>query len=101
MRTFVATESGRRCDKPMTYACDRICAADNCETRLSIYNPSAYCVLHDHSRVKTTRPAEPKPVFERHCAYEKCGVLFSTTNPRRVYCSERCRQAAFLQRRAA
>ena len=98
-RAVTAAKSRRSGDKPATYECGRVCAADDCETRLSIYNPSPYCALHDHSRVKMTRPAGPKPVNERCCAYEKCGALFLTTNPKRTYCSTRCRSAISKQRR--
>ncbi len=28
------------------YAAGRVCAAEGCETRLSIYNPQSFCALH-------------------------------------------------------
>ena len=101
MRAFTIAQLKDPRAKLATYGVGRVCAEPDCETRLSMYNPSAYCALHDHSRTETMRPAGPKPVIERRCAAERCGVLFLTTNPRRVYCSERCRQAAFQRRRAA
>ena len=102
LRAFTIAQLKNPRAKPATYEGGPVCAADNCETRLSIYNPSAYCALHDHSRAapdETSRPAIHKAVMERRCAYEKCGALFLATNSRRVYCSDRCRAAAFQQRR--
>ena len=102
MRTFTIAEIKQPGGKPAVYARDRTCAADNCGTRLSIYNPSAFCALHDHGRAapdETSRPAIHKAVMERRCAYDKCGVLFLATNSRRAYCSDHCRAAMSQQRR--
>ena len=99
MRAFTIAQLKDPRAKPATYGGGRVCAEDDCETRLSVYNASAYCALHDHSRTEMMRAAGPKPAFERRCAAEKCGVLFLATNRKRVYCSDRCRAAVFEQRR--
>ncbi len=100
MRAFTIAQLEDPRAKTATYGGGRVCAEHDCETRLSMYNPSAYCALHDHSRTET-RAAGPKPVLERRCAHEECRMVFLTTNSRRKFCGERCRQAAFLRRRAA
>ena len=41
-----------------------------------------------------------KPMVEKTCAFEGCGRVFESANPNRVYCSDRCRMAAFARRRA-
>ncbi|HZA26464.1 MAG TPA: hypothetical protein VE915_02300 [Actinomycetota bacterium] len=33
-----------------TYRAGRVCGRDGCETRLSIYNRSSYCFLHEPVR---------------------------------------------------
>jgi hypothetical protein len=36
------------------YAAGRVCAAPDCVTRLSIYNPLSYCSLHAALRSRTS-----------------------------------------------
>ena len=36
------------------YAAGRVCAASGCATRLSIYNPLAYCSLHGALRSRAS-----------------------------------------------
>lgn len=87
--------------KPQTYGHGRVCAVDGCGTVLSIYNPAPFCAVH--SRCLGLRDAlgagRDKPVREVRCAYEGCRATFLTQNPRRMYCSDRCRHAAFELRR--
>lgn len=37
--------------------------------------------------------------MERVCAFEKCGKVFVTKNPRKVYCCPACSKAAFYRKR--
>ena len=80
----------------------RVCAASGCETRLSQYNPSAYCVIHEplpeRRPPKHSKP-ESRPAESRTCDNPLCECEFEATNPRRIYCSDRCRVEAFLERR--
>jgi endogenous inhibitor of DNA gyrase (YacG/DUF329 family) len=63
---------------------------------LSVYNPSSRCAVHQRQgAIIRLRRFESQEV-ERHC--EQCGVSFVTTNPRRKYCSARCRSHAFSER---
>jgi len=39
------------------YAAGRVCAAPGCATRLSIYNPLAYCALHGALRSRASAVA--------------------------------------------
>ena len=77
----------------------RVCAHQDCDTILSIYNPARYCSAHvsaahgRHSR-HSVRPA-------RLAACEHCGEEFETRNTHRKYCSDRCRMAAFARRKRA
>jgi len=66
----------------------RICAEAGCATILSIYNPSKYCSAHLEQALLAV-------------ACENCGAGFETRNPRRRYCSDRCRMAAFARRKRA
>ena len=78
----------------------RRCAKEECATILSIYNPTNYCCLHQGpGAAKRTRPRSDGAVLERRCLFANCGELFETRNPRRLYCSDRCRMAAFALRR--
>jgi hypothetical protein len=33
-------------ERVATFEKDRVCAAQSCATRLSVYNPTCYCALH-------------------------------------------------------
>lgn len=88
--------------KTKTYGLGRICAVDGCGTRLSAYNPSSVCALHngawqddDHAGA---RRADPRDEITRRCAFESCGREFTTTNPAKKYCSDACRMRAFQAR---
>jgi hypothetical protein len=90
-------------ERVAVFARGRICAEPRCATVLSTYNPSAYCWVHERRRQIAGRP----PARRKHagtitkvCAYDGCGREFATHNPARVYCSDRCRMAAFQKRRA-
>lgn len=83
------------------FEADRRCLHEGCTTVLSIYNPSAYCSLHERRQADRRARQTSREVLERTCANEHCGVPFVTTNPARVYCSDRCRMSAFQQRRQA
>lgn len=65
-----------------------------------MYNPSPYCCLHERRGVSRVRHRDEKPLVEKICAHEECGRVFESANPNRVYCSDRCRMAAFARRRA-
>ncbi len=88
--------------KTKTYGLGRVCAVEGCGTRLSAYNPSDVCALHngawqnagDHGARKAVRRDE----ITRRCAYEGCGREFTTTNPAKRYCSDACRMRAFQAR---
>ena len=83
------------------YERGRVCACPDCSTRLSVYNPSAYCAAHAAFVVPCTRTNQVRgPVRERRCASETCQEVFASANPKRLYCSQRCRMAAFQRRRA-
>jgi hypothetical protein len=81
------------------YARGRLCAHEDCETILSIYNPSAYCGAHAELARSKRRRGELRPV--RDVACEHCGATFQTQNSHRKYCSDRCRMAAFARRKRA
>ena len=87
-RRVAVRERGRRCSEP------------SCGTILSVYNPSPYCCLHERRGVSRVRRHDEKPMVEKTCAHEECGRVFESANPNRVYCSDRCRMAAFARRRA-
>lgn len=38
-----------------TYAPDRVCAADGCDTRLSVYNRASHCWLHTPTKFPVAR----------------------------------------------
>jgi hypothetical protein len=85
-----------RAERVRTYAGNRICAAESCNTILSIYNPSKFCTLHS---APDRGSARRKPVrLPRQCECDHCGKEFETTNPVRKYCSDHCRMAAFALR---
>jgi len=83
------------------YERGRVCARSGCSTRLSVYNPSDYCAAH--AALATPRPRIHQshgPLSERRCASETCNEVFVSGNPKRLYCCQRCRMAAFQRRRA-
>ena len=76
----------------------RICAHPGCATILSIYNPARYCAAHlPQAQPRRRRMA----LVAREIACESCGTPFESSNPRRRYCSDRCRMAAFARRSRA
>jgi hypothetical protein len=90
---------GRRSDRVRNYGEGRLCSEPGCSTVLSIYNPSSRCAVHQRrSDIVPFRRFESQEV-ERGCS--QCGALFRTTNPRRRYCSARCRSHAFAEREKA
>ena len=78
------------------YKRGRTCAADGCATILSIYNPAKYCSAH-LQELQARRRRTAHSVRQVPC--ENCGTPFETANPRRRYCSDRCRMASFARRR--
>jgi hypothetical protein len=81
------------------YQRGRVCAHEDCQTVLSIYNPSVYCGAHAELARSKRRRGELHPVREVAC--EHCGASFKTQNTHRRYCSDRCRMAAFARRKRA
>ncbi len=43
-----------------TYAAGRVCDADGCATRLSIYNGSGHCWQHEPARIRPPRGERKK-----------------------------------------
>ena len=86
-----------RGSRVQVHARGRICAVEHCATILSAYNPSRFCSLHDRQDPVRRQSARSRPVEERTCP--QCGHFFQTTNPKRRFCSDRCRMAAFQVRR--
>jgi hypothetical protein len=84
-----------------TYGLDRVCSVEGCTTRLSIYNPSRVCSVHAHLAVKRPRRAVTGVLLTKSCAFDGCAKVFQTPNPRRIFCSDRCRMRAFQARSAA
>jgi endogenous inhibitor of DNA gyrase (YacG/DUF329 family) len=79
----------------------RVCAQGSCATVLSAYNPSSYCWVHE-SRALRDREKKQRKVgvaVTKRCAWDECGRAFESANPARIYCSDRCRMAAFQRRR--
>jgi hypothetical protein len=77
----------------------RVCAHDGCDTILSVYDPAKYCSAHATEVLNQRRRSSPHPVRSSVC--EHCGEDFETRNPRRKYCSDGCRMAAFARRKRA
>jgi hypothetical protein len=97
--SWTPSVSGRRGDRVRTYSEGRVCAEPGCATVLSVYNPSSRCALHQRqAAVVRLRRLESTEV-ERRCFH--CDAPFATTNPRRKYCSARCRSHAFAAREKA
>jgi hypothetical protein len=46
--SWVAGTEMVRCRPSSTFGRRRVCAAPGCPTRLSIYNPTTRCSIHDH-----------------------------------------------------
>jgi len=92
--------TGGRPVKVALSAPGRTCAEDDCTTILSTYNPADYCALHEHLHPPATLQRHQhaaRPLVELACP--RCGHVFETNNPRRRYCSDACRAAAFQVRR--
>ena len=96
--SWTPTTSGRRSDRVRTYTERRVCAEPGCTTVLSVYNSSSRCALHQRRAVVRLRRLEAVEM-EHHCS--QCGAPFVTMNPRRKYCSPRCRSHAFAAREKA
>lgn len=77
----------------------RICASLDCDTVLSIYNPSEHCTMHAREAPNTRSRVRERTVREATC--DHCGAVFATTIRVQRYCSDRCRLAAFARRRRA
>jgi endogenous inhibitor of DNA gyrase (YacG/DUF329 family) len=82
-----------------SYQTGRICGHTECDTILSIYNPSRYCTVHAALAASGRRRGTPRPIREVAC--EQCGTVFETGNQARKFCSDRCRMAAFARRKRA
>jgi hypothetical protein len=82
-----------------SYQSGRVCAHAECDTILSIYNPSKYCTVHAKLAANGRRRGAPQPIREVAC--EQCGTVFQTGNRTRKFCSDRCRMAAFARRKRA
>ena len=83
--------------KPITvFGRGRVCATDGCTTVLSRYNPSSRCALHQHQVTIVRLRRFESQEMEQRC--EQCGARFVTSNPRRKYCTARCRSHAFAAR---
>lgn len=92
-RRVSATERVRFYDR------GRVCAHPGCATILSVYNPAKYCSTHLEEARSGQRRGVSRSVREVAC--EQCGIPFKTRNPRRRYCSDNCRMAAFARRKRA
>ena len=82
-----------------SYQNGRVCFHPECDTILSIYNPSKYCSAHAQMAAISRHRGTPRPIREVAC--EQCGTVFETGNQARKYCSDRCRMAAFARRKRA
>jgi predicted Zn-ribbon and HTH transcriptional regulator len=84
-----------------TFPTGRVCEAPECTTVLSTYNPQLLCAVHailDRDAPRSHKRQRELPLFERTC--EHCGFVFETGNLRKRFCSDKCRVAAFQQRRS-
>jgi hypothetical protein len=88
--------------KSKTYGGGRTCTVAGCETRLSTYNPSNICALHNGGwKDELKRPSRKQRLREemtRYCSFEPCSREFVTSNPAKKYCSDACRMKAFQAR---
>ena len=95
---FRPASGGSKAVRPT--ARDRVCSVEGCTTRLSMYNPSRVCSVHAHLAVKRPRRAVTGVLLTKACAFDGCAKVFQTPNPRRIFCSDRCRMRAFQARSA-
>ena len=86
-------------DRVRMYERGRSCAHPDCDTILSVYNPSTYCNAHAAISARIQRRGLGNAV--RDVACEHCGDVFTTRNRARRFCSDRCRMAAFARRKRA
>ena len=88
--------------KTRTYGVGRTCIVEGCGTRLSAYNPSRTCAVHDglwaDDPRRGSRRAAPREEVTRRCSFERCGREFTSANPSRRYCGDACRMKAFQAR---
>jgi hypothetical protein len=88
--------------KTRTYGAGRTCIIEGCGTRLSAYNPSHTCAVHDgfwtEDARRGSRRSAPREEMTRRCSFERCGREFTSANPARRYCSDACRMKAFQAR---
>lgn len=97
VRHYLLEPQGR--EPVRKYPAERVCAAEGCITRLSVYNPSIYCSAHaslDLPLVTASVSRTGTQVLHRNCAH--CGRAFVTTNPKRKFCTSRCRVRAHYER---
>ncbi len=97
--TGTMTASISRGSRVRSYQSGRTCAHGDCNTILSVYNPSKYCTVHAGFALSGRTRSMPRPITEVAC--EHCGSTFQTANPARKFCSDRCRMAAFARRKRA
>ena len=90
----------RRAARAGRLAPPRVCAAEGCTTRLSVYNAQSYCWLHRNQASEAPRRERSlrAVTITGVCAREGCDNTFTTVNLSRKYCSDRCRMLAFQQR---
>ncbi len=86
-------------DRVRRYERGRSCAHPDCDTILSVYNPSAYCNAHTAISARVQRRGLDNAMREVAC--EHCGEVFTSRNRARRFCSDRCRMAAFARRKRA
>jgi hypothetical protein len=94
---------GRRClERVDVFGAGRVCAAADCGTILSTYNPSSSCAVHGGRFAPVGRRSQhvKQPLVERECRNPACARVFESSNRTRAYCSDRCRVQAFQQRRS-
>jgi hypothetical protein len=91
--------SGKIGDRVQVHGPGRICETPGCGTRLSIYNASLRCALHDEKEGAERRRTHhaSRPVEERCCKH--CGELFESSNVRHRYCQDSCQVSAFTVRK--
>lgn len=86
-------------DRVRVYERGRSCAHPDCDTILSVYNPSAYCNAHAATSARVQHRGLDNAM--RDVACEHCGEVFTSRNRARRFCSDRCRMAAFARRKRA
>lgn len=88
--------------KTRTYGAGRTCSVEGCGTRLSAYNPSRTCALHDgvwrEEARRSSRRSAPREEVTRRCSFDGCGREFTSSNPAKRYCCDACRMKAFQAR---